>query len=265
MLVENAPSIQPIIGEIDRAEVLVAAKKFIDANSILWNVDSEDTYSSIDDRGVRIPSDFKLLYWKNGANVPESIRSKVARKVEKVILKEENKLRMCCWDFCYLVLCKANLITEEQMNDIIHIGAVSKQIDPLLSLPFALIDGDWANSNSFTDSSYPSPGDIALVKYRWEEIEKIGHVMINSGPGTFYELDDNLGVKDFNADRFLKYNLQSYRWVSLQDVPKNIAAFIDRNRHLLPASSEVLFSDRMLKGQLRNSKYSKLFPLTLVQ
>lgn len=258
MLVEIRSSNQYTVGEIDRTNVLDIAKKFIDANSILWKSDPGDKYASTDDRGSWVPSDFKLMYWKSGANVPKNISSKVARKIEKMTLKEENKLRMCCWDFCYLALSKANLITEEQMNALIHIGAVSKKNnDPLLSLPGALIDGDWANSNTFTDSIYPLPGDIVLIKYRWGEIDKIGHVMINSGPGTFYELDDGVfGEKDFNKNRFLKFNLPTYRWVSLQNIPNNIASFINRNHHLLPTSSEVLFSDRMLKGQLRDSKYS---------
>lgn len=223
------------------------------------------------DTGKNTPSDFKLMYWKTGAEIPENILDKVHQKFENALsltdISEKNKLRMCCYEFCYLILFKSGLLMEDQINDIIHISANSMARLPednprgkRVYMPEAFMDGDWSNVNSLVDDNLPLPDDIILVK---SIIGKIQHVALSLGGHKFYELNDGvLGEKDLLKNKFeSKFEsvyLKYYYWVSLKDVQNNVTKFIELNRELLPIPSKVKFSEKEFKRQLENSRYSKL-------
>src|SRR5579871_5001592 len=93
----------------------LAAIKFVDNPNIRWLQDTK-LYINSDGRSA---NDFKLRYWKDGADIPESIQKTVREKFEHMFEQpSKTQIKMCCYQLCYLACLEAGIITEEQMNKI---------------------------------------------------------------------------------------------------------------------------------------------------
>lgn len=190
-------------------------------------------------------SDFKLLFWTSGCDIPPRIsqnvneiyeRTKKARINKNVI--EKDGLNMCCWDFIFLCLLENNIVSKEQIDQICTITSClnkeKKQHEEHFNLASAFFDSsqNYTVYRSIQDvaSKPPALGDILVYfdgQNNWPS-----HVMLCIGNYKYLHLvRKNKGVEEGNflskeSRVFWGEEKKIYR-IPSAEISKNVKKFIE--------------------------------------
>lgn len=238
-------------------KIVEAASKYL--NKLKWKMENGN-----DILFRRLASDFRLLFWKSKVTLPKYLQDRLQEKYDHARNPDslpyqdfridfeaayntrssyecdETELRMNCWEFCYLVLVDAGIITPQQVDHICSILEIkSRERDNHLYLPSALIRGKLADNQKITARVGAHPGDILLFAKRepqsQSEILVPRHVVISLGNDQYLELQSCEVSEDASqkvSQKTLNDEFIIYR-IPCEEIAANIDRFIQENKHLL--------------------------------
>lgn len=184
-------------------------------------------------------SDFKLLFWKSSATINREVQAKHERAQQDISEQDpdyRNRLKMCCWEFCLLVLYDAGIITANQIDIICTIEKkhTKAQVftDFRLSIVHALYDAFNPKKYDFDwKANPPGKGDLLLFFYNSSSIQNPYHAAISLGG---YHYIDLVNSETKNVEiRTLSTKFEIVYKIPAADLSKNIEDFIDTYQGVL--------------------------------
>lgn len=248
--------------------IVAAGAKYLDR--MLWTIDAERIVSDIPGEKQPVANDFKLLFWKSYGKLPERVQARVLEKYERTRdpnriniaytedmeqLRRENELRMCCWEFCYLALMDAGVVTEDQMDTLcILVEVIERQAQQHFCIADAWYKGDLYEHKTIQQSGQsPSPGDLLIFSRQSRPI----HAGISLGGEDMMDLSYSRGVAKGKYTEIKGYLIYSFPCGS---IATNIKNFIHENRIFYTFYSAFPKCEEEMAELLAESQYRNLLP-----
>ena len=207
-------------GHLSRSKLMREANKY--TGKMSWVPESQVGWYR--NRGG-VLSDLKLMYWSSAGDVFR-VSQKIFERRTRILTYDQNhheKMKMCCWEFCWLSLLDAGLITPEQMNQLQFIAA---------HLGNPSVDAMYFHRNTlqrFSATNTPRPGDMIFyfrVGNYWTGSQlEIGHASIYMGSGDCIELDH--GTPRCGIKAVPLHGSYTVYFVRLDDVIRNLESYIE--------------------------------------
>jgi len=265
--------------------IVKIANSLVYSQKLAWARDSAGDYACLDGN-KNIANDFKLRYWTSGADVPKGLVDKVDEKFKQIKdfdpqlgekewsdmkIHYDERITMCCHDFCYYVLLESNVIDESQLNQV-----MSATYEKGASMGVALFANDYNRLLPVDLENPPAPGDVIVFKQ--PEVSRPGHYAIWAGNNEYIELhqdavmsnskENMLGSKERLGEKprdYSEYNdiYQCLRtaakpqkgidmyYIPQSEIRENIQDFIDNN----PVTKENKLSDQELREVLDGGRF----------
>lgn len=269
-----------------KCKILQQAESFLYKGRFIWIADKTGLYRICNKNDLS--NDFKLRYWTSGADIPLEIKAAVKKKFKELEkpsanlnkLDRNERAIMCCYDFCYLTLIKAGVVSKEQMDDLFCIAAASikrDHEDSYVTTAQALYANEINRLYAVDAEHTPSQGDV--VAFKREGHRTPFHYAIWAGENSFIELNDEAfwpteKLTDFNF--IIKESTPQRDWpneiyyckrreapvdsddvmyyIPQSEIAKNVADFIQNNKEKW-SEIEDKFTEQSFLSSLYWSQY----------